>query len=249
MKRHSSSVNEKELIYLEFINRENQFRHHRYDEEMKQYELIKAGDMRSVEESRKLFTTELTGHISEDSVRNFKYLFVASITLATRFAILGGLDEERAYNASDLYVLKVDKCSTIEEIKDLHADMFTFFTQQVAQLDKQSVYSKPISICISYIHTHLHEPILAGDLASLVHLNARYLSTLFKKEMGITISEYIVSKKMEAASNMLKYSDNTYANISSILNFSSQSHFTRTFKKHFGVTPKVYRESSYKVNI
>lgn len=238
-------VNEKALQYLEFINRENQFRHHRYDEEMVQYELLKAGDMRSVEECRRMFTTELTGHISEDPLRNFRYLFVASITLATRFAILGGMDEERAYNTSDLYILKMDECTTIEEIQELNADMFLFFTKEIAEQAKREAYSKPVSLCISYIHTHLHEPILAHDLAELVNLNPNYLSTRFKKEVGVTISAYIMSKKMEAASNMLKYSDYSYAEISSILNFSSQSHFTQAFKRHIGVTPKAYRERNH----
>lgn len=237
-------INEKALRYLEFINRENQFRHHRYDEEMTQYELLKAGDLRSVDESRRMFNLKLTGHMSDDPLRNYRYLFVASITLATRFAIQGGLDEERAYNTSDLYILKMDECSTIEEIQELNADMFLFFTKQIAELDKRSFYSKPVSICVSYIHTHLHEPIPVHELAELVHLNSNYLSTRFKKEVGVTISAYIISKKMEAAGNMLKYSDYSYAEISSILNFSSQSHFTRAFKQHFGVTPKAYREGS-----
>ncbi len=44
---------------------------------------------------------------------------------------------------------------------------------------------------------------------------------------------------------MLKYSDYTYAEISSFLNFSSQSHFIRVFKKQKGITPRQYREKYY----
>ena len=100
---------------------------------------------------------------------------------------------------------------------------------------------------MDHIYHHLHESISMQELAGLTNLSASYLSTLFKKETGITVSDYITSKKMEAASNMLKYSDYTYAEISSFLNFSSQSHFTRVFKKHKGITPKQYREKNYMI--
>lgn len=57
--------------------------------------------------------------VSHDSLRNMKYLFVASITLATRFAITGGMDEETAYNASDLYIQKMDTLTDIEAVQAL----------------------------------------------------------------------------------------------------------------------------------
>lgn len=52
---------------------------------------------------------------------------------------------------------------------------------------------------------------------------------------------------MEAAENMLKFSDYTYAEISSILAFSSQSHFARVFKQRTGYTPKQYRDAYFKI--
>ena len=56
------------------------------------------------------FSSNLPGHISDDPLRNYKYLFAASITLASRSAIAGGMDAERAYNISDLYILKWTPC-------------------------------------------------------------------------------------------------------------------------------------------
>ena len=85
------------------------------------------------------------------------------------------------------------------------------------------------------------------DLAIQTKLNESYLSTLFKKETGTSVSGYILSKRMEAAENMLKFSDYTYAEISSILAFSSQSHFARIFKQQTGYTPKQYRNTYFKI--
>lgn len=243
----SNSVNEKQLRYLEFIHRETSDRHHTHTEDMYQYDLLRMGDPRAVEEGIRMFSSNLPGHISDDPLRNYKYLFVASTTLASRSAIAGGMDAERAYNISDLYILKMDLLQSVDEVKALHADMFAFYTKEMAALDKATVYSKPITQCIDYIYNHLHEPLHVKDLAMQVKLNESYLSTLFKKETKKSVSEFILSKRMEAAQNMLKFSDYTYAEISAILTFSSQSHFTRVFRKQTGYTPKEYRNKFFRI--
>ncbi len=235
-------VDEKKLRYMEFVSREAGWRHHTHAEDTWQFELLQAGDMRAVEEGIIRFRSVNNGHLSDDPVRNRKYLFVASVTQACRAAINGGMDTERAYNASDLFIQKMDTLATEEEICKLQVDMMTFYTREMAELDRKRVYSKPVVICMDYIYNHLHEPIRIQALAEQVDLNASYLSTLFKKEAGCSISDYILSKRMEAARNMLKYSEYSYAEISAILAFSSQSHFSRIFKKEMGYTPKEYRD-------
>lgn len=245
MKKHV--VNEKELRYIEFLNRETDKRHHTSLEDNLQYDLLKAGDLRAIEESEKILYSGLQGKLSDDPVRNARYIFVCGAALASRTAISGGMPSERAFNISDLYIQKMDKLNTVKEIHALQVDMFSLYTHEMAELDKKSVFSKPITLCMDYIYYHLHESIPVQELAKLTKLNGSYLSTLFKKETGITISEYILSKKMEAAGNMLKYSDYSYAEISSFLNFSSQSHFIRVFKKQKGITPRQYREKYYTI--
>lgn len=240
-------VKEKELRYLEYLHREAEYRHHTNAEDMYQYDLLRMGDPRAVKEGVRMFSSNLTGHISDDPLRNYKYLFVAAATLACRSAIAGGMDTERAYNISDLYILKMDALQSVEEVKTLHADMLAFYTKEMAKLDKVNVYSKPIVLCIDYIYNHLHEAIRTEDLAAHTGLNRSYLSTLFKKETGQTVSGYILSKRMEAAKNMLKFSDYSYAEIASILAFSSQSHFIRAFRAQTGYTPKEFRDKYFRI--
>lgn len=155
----NGTVNEKKLRYMEYLHRENSDRHHTHTEDMYQYDLLRMGDPGAVEEGVRMFSSSLPGHISEDPLRNYKYLFVASITLASRSAISGGMDAERAYNISDLYILKMDTLQSIDEVNALHADMFAFYTREMAAMDKVRVYSKPIVLCIDYIYEHLHETI------------------------------------------------------------------------------------------
>lgn len=243
-------VSEKALRYQEYLEREADVRHHTYEEELYQYELLQAGDPRALEEydhSRNA-PDRRSGKVSEDPLRNAKYLAVTSIAASCRAAIRGGMDGARAFAASDLYIRKLDLLETIDAVGSLDREAFAFYLREVQAAVKKRVISRPVAQCLDHIYNHLHRPISLQDLADLTGLSPSYLSTLFKEEMGQPVSDYIMSKKMEAARNMLKYSDESYAEISTILNFSSQSHFIRVFKKYNGDTPKQYRERNYRLS-
>lgn len=242
-------VSEKALRYQEFIDREENIQHYTYEEELHQFDLLRAGDPRALEEHRHAREQGRTGTVSLDPLRNAKYLTVVVIAMACRTAIQAGVESNRAYKISDLYIQKMDLMEDPAEIDRLSDDMFAFYLKEIQALSKRRVFSKPVSICLDYIYNHLHEPVSVHDLADLTDLSPGYLSTLFKGEVGASISEYIMSKKMEAARNMLRYTDYTYAEISAILNFSSQSHFIRVFKaRHGGETPKCFREKNYRLS-
>ncbi|MDD3404378.1 MAG: AraC family transcriptional regulator [Hespellia sp.] len=236
----------KKLYYQQFLRRENSSRHHRYDEELKLYTQIKNGELDQVENIIKLFTSNLSGHLSDNPIRNYKFLFVASITLTTRFCIEGGMDEEEAYTSSDLYIQKLDQCANLPDVVELYRDMIYYFTNRMKVVRKKKITSKPIVLCMDYIYYHLHEKITVADIADHLNLSSNYLCVLFKKETGQTISEYVTGQRMEAAKNMLLYSDLSYAEIASTLSFSTQSYFSYVFKKFYGTTPQKFRYKHYR---
>lgn len=239
---------DKKVVYLEYMNRENSFRHHSYNEEMLQYDYIKKGDLRAVEEARRIFTSDTVGHLSDDPLRNWQYLFICSVTLVTRFAIEGGMAHEKAYTASDLYIKQIDKVRSKEELLDIHRDMVTYYVKQVAKAKKEQVFSKPVVLSMDYIYYHLHETISGRSLAQAAGINSSYLCTLFKKETGRTPFEYITDRRMEAAENMLIYSEYSLSEIAEILIFSSYSHFARVFRAYHNQSPKEYQRTNYRHN-
>ena len=78
--------------------------------------------------------------------------------------------------------------------------------------------------------------------AEAAGISASYLSRLFKKETGILFVDYIQKERIEAACNMLTYSDYTAAQISEYLCFSTQSYFIKIFRKYTGTTPAKYKK-------
>ncbi|MCR5297004.1 MAG: AraC family transcriptional regulator [Clostridiales bacterium] len=236
---------DRQVAYLAYLNRENEFQHHGYSEEMKQYTLMQAGDPAAVEESQRMMRKMLPVGLSTDPLRNAQYLFVANITIATRFAIEGGLDAETAYNISDMYIRKLDPCRDPEEVMDLHREMFSYFTARMAETDRKKTYIRPIAECVEYIEAHLHLPLRIEELAEHVRLSTSYLSVLFRRETGMAFSDYVLARRIETAQNMMLYSDYSSTEISEILAFSSQSYFIRCFRKRTGMTPKEYRQKHY----
>lgn len=238
---------QKELFYKEFVQRENEFLRAPYNPEIEFYATIKAGDVEKVKELCKdaLVDKPGLGKLSEDPLQNLKFHFVVTTALVARYCIQGGMDLSAAYSLSDFYIQKADRCKKTSEISALHPVMCIDYAKRMRSLRKNAICSKQVAQCIDYIYDHLHARITVEELAEHVKLNTSYLSRLFKKEVGTSISEYIRRQKLETAKNMLVYSDYRPAQIASTLAFPSQSYFTEIFHKYTGLTPKEYRKQNF----
>ncbi|MGN0155528.1 MAG: helix-turn-helix transcriptional regulator [Lachnospiraceae bacterium] len=238
----------KELFYREFVRRENDILRAPYNPELEFYSAIKSGNVAKIhllcQES--LLEKSGLGTLSANPLQDIKYHFAITAALAARYCIEGGMELSMAYNLSDFYIQKADQCKTLKEVADLHPVMCEDYTKRMKNLKKQKICSKQIAECIDYIYDHLHTRITIETLADHVNLNPSYLSRLFKRETGTTISSYIQSKKIETAQNMLIYSNYTLAQISITLAFSSQSYFTEVFRKQTGLTPAQYRTQHFR---
>ncbi len=237
----------KEMFYKEYIQREDEFVRAPYNPEIEFYSTIKAGDVIKTKELCKdrLVDKPGLGRLSPDPLQNLKYHFVITTALVARYCIQGGMDLSAAYGLSDFYIQKADKCKKPNEVSKLHPVMCLDYAKRMRNLRKNTVCSLQISKCIDYIYDHLHARITVEELAEYVDLNPNYLSRLFKKEIGTTISEYIRRQKLETAKNMLLYSEYKPGEIALILAFPSQSYFSEKFKKHTGLTPKEYRKQYF----
>ncbi len=230
-----------------FEKRETGFSHAPFEREMAFYESVRSGSLETV---KTLFTPlggEGFGKLSQDPLQNLKYHLVVSIAMITRFCINGGLTPEEAYSMSDVYIRQTDQCKSREEINDVHYRMTIEFTKRMRHITNGHIYSKTMTLILDYISDHLHEKILIEDISAFVSCSTPYISRLFRSEMGVTLSEYIMQKKIESAANMLQFSNFSALEISSYLHFSSQSYFIKQFRKYIGITPKEYRKRFYTV--
>ena len=78
----------------------------------------------------------------------------------------------------------------------------------------------------------------------MLNVNASYLSKLFKKETGITLTEYVAKKRIEQAAFLLTSTNLQIQTVAQNCGIYDVNYFTKLFKKHTGKTPKEYREST-----
>lgn len=238
-----------EWVIKDLRDNEENIQHRPPNAEYSFYEAVRSGDMEAVEENLKkkdFINPKGMGILSKNSVRNIRYHFVVATSMITRFCISGGLEPELAYRLSDFYIMKMDACNDIEEINKVHASMARDFTGKMIVQKKQSVLSKPVSICVDYIYSHINERLTVEVLAEVTGLSPSYLSRLFKQTLGVSISDYIREKKIEKAQHLLRFSEYSLVEISNYLAFSSQSHFIQVFENFVGISPKKYRDSFFK---
>ena len=223
----------------------NNTAHSSYEKEVAFYESVRTGNY----EMAKLLATPLCsegfGILSKDPLRNIKYHLVVSIAMITRFCIEGGMPSEDAYNLSDMFINQTDEAQSIDEVHKLHQDVIEQYCNAMYEIRLRGIYSLQIVKAIDYVKGHVAEKIGINQIAEYLRISVPYLSRLFKAETGENISEYIIKRKIETALIMLKYSEKSIAEISSYLNFSSQSYFTKVFRKYVGYTPKEYKNSNF----
>lgn len=223
----------------------NNMAHSSYDKEIAFYESVRTGNYEMAKHLSEPLCGEGFGILSKDPLRNIKYHLVVSIAMITRFCIEGGMPSEDAYTLSDKLINETDEAKTIDEVHKLHESTIEQFCNAMYEIRLRGVYSLQIVKAIDFVKGHVAEKIGINEIAEYLDISVPYLSRLFKAETGENISEYIVKRKIETALIMLKYSNKSIAEISAYLNFSSQSYFTKVFRKYAGFTPKEYKNSNF----
>lgn len=97
---------------------------------------------------------------------------------------------------------------------------------------------------MSFIQEHLQSKLSRQEVAEQVHLNPEYLSKLFRKEMGLSLKDYILTEKMKQAASLLTDSNLPIGLIASKVGFDNFSHFSRTFQNYYKMPPKDYRQQN-----
>ncbi len=231
-----------------FNNEENDLCHTPYIQEKAILECVTKGDVNALERTYYSLPKTVYGKMTS-SPSLLKLMFYAGIsntTLVTRYAIEGGLDEETAFSLSDIYIREMENCTTLEALDNLNKQMAVDFTRRVALVKKEAknYYSPAITYVIQYVYHGRNKVLSLSHLASLVNLTPKYLSALFHKETGQTLTAFINYVLIEKAQNLLIHTDYTLDEISNYLNFSSQSYFITIFKKIVHVTPGQYRKDN-----
>lgn len=105
--------------------------------------------------------------------------------------------------------------------------------------------NKLICDILFYIDKNINNKINIQDIADIFFFNRFYIMKLFKKELGISINNYINLKRILNSLSDIKNTDDSYLTIALNNGFNSLEYFSETFKLIIGVSPRVYKKFTY----
>ena len=122
-------------------------------------------------------------------------------------------------------------------------------------IDKDDLYkekhdenSELITSITEYIDYNYSKPISLDEISSLTHYNKSYLSSLFKKKIGITIFEYLKNVRLQHCLHELKTTNKTIVDIALSNGFANIQSFNKLFKEIYQMTPVQYRKNKINMN-
>jgi AraC-like DNA-binding protein len=209
--------------------------------ELMYFDMIRRGDVESLKSKPSTSTLDDIGRFAHKKIKFYEYMVCTSICLSCRAAIEGGVTPEAAYLMSDVFLQRLEACTSVEGMLALHTEVKFGYAQKVNEEKAKQSKNIHVEKCKAYISNNLNVPFTLEDLAKELGVNKTYLSRRFSQEEGIGIKQFARVARIHAAANMLKFSDLDIQTIATYLCFTSQSHFGSAFKEILGVTPLVYR--------
>lgn len=94
---------------------------------------------------------------------------------------------------------------------------------------------------IRYVDEHYMEEVTLEKIAKKVYVSPKYFSTVFKRDIGISFSEYLLSRRIQKAVEYIMDSEYKMYEIGEMIGYKSERQFFRVFKKYTGCTPTEYR--------
>lgn len=134
-----------------------------------------------------------------------------------------------------------------EVLFDIVHNMLLFCYRLCDQVEKEEFTYNSILIkkAIQYINEHYSTPITLEEISAYVNRNNQYFSSMFKKQMGCTYTEYLQMKRIKEAQSLLKGSTMTISEIAEQVGFTDPSYFSRVFKKIMGYSPRLWKTNNY----
>ncbi len=118
--------------------------------------------------------------------------------------------------------------------------LFAYLYCHLADMNPE--YANPhIQSMKAYISKHLSEKLTLHEIAASVHLTPEYCCTLFKKQTGTTIFDYILHQRIDAARRLITLGDLPLQRVAIEVGLPDYNYFSRAFKRLAGVTPSAYK--------
>lgn len=177
-----------------------------------------------------------------DPIRNAKNYCIIMNTLLRKAAEQGGVHPVYLDSQSSLFATEIEQLPSLDRVEGLMAEMIRAYCRLVRNHSVKN-YSPPIQKIITVIDSDLTADLSLHNFARILNVSSSYLSTLFKKETGQTLTEYINTRRIKYASHLLGSTKLQIQTIAQHCGIVDVQYFSKVFKRLTGKTPKEYRDA------
>lgn len=214
----------------------------RYAKENKLMQAVSQGQTHKAEILVSNFTALQMERRVPSPLRSMKNYMIILNTLLRKSAEMGAVHPLHIDSLSSRFARKIEMAASPKAIDALQREMVHKYCLLVKNHSLRG-YSLLIRKVITQIDADLTADLSLRAQAEFLNVNSSYLSTLFKKETGSTLTEYVNRKRIEYAIFLLNTSSLQIQTIAQYCGIPDVNYFAKTFKKHVGQTPKEYRDS------
>lgn len=216
----------------------------RYAYENEMMNLVSLGLSRRTELMLRSFSQHTIEQRTADPVRNLKNYAIISNTLMRKAAERGGVHPVYLDRTSSVFAKRVETITDFSTASSLLIDMARSYCRLVRKHASNN-YSPFIQKTVTYIDANISGDLSLRTLAALQNLNASYLSALFHKETGKTVTDYVNARRMDSAAKLLRTTQLQIQTIAGHCGINDSNYFSKTFKKYYGISPLQFREQNH----
>ena len=180
---------------------------------------------------------------SDDPLRDFKNSILITNTLF-RKAIEGNyVHPIYIHESSSFFGTKIEKAKTMDELIGIIRDMVHVYCQLVRECSL-AAYTPVIRKALLFIDFNLASPISTKEIARYQFISPNYLSTRFKQEVGVSVSDYLLNRRVRLACQLLSTAHLSIQEIAAKTGMGDASYFSKQFKRVMGISPMRYKKNS-----
>lgn len=215
----------------------------RYGYEAELMEAVAKGQTHKADLLLSNFSTFSFEQRLSDPVRNAKNYCIIMNTLLRKAAQQGGVHPLYLDSTSSAFAHRIEQVEHPDSIPPLMSEMFRAYCRLVRN-HTLSGYSPLVRKAITYIDADLAGALQLQALAKLLNVSSSYLSALFRKEVGQTLTEFVTQRRMTHAQHLLRNTHLQVQTIAQHCGMEDVQYFSKLFKRSTGLTPRQFRENS-----
>lgn len=234
----------KKFLESRIQNRTDNFIHPPYELEQQLLDAVSLGNQKIAEDTLKKINQLDRAILATNPIRSRRNALIAICTLFTRAIIKGGVYPEVAFEVSDASINEIENLHDFEALDRFEFDMLYHFIETLNEHKNttNNHYSSPVKLAITYIYDNILNELSLDIISKQVYVHPNYLSYLFKKEVGTSITDFINNKRLEESKYFLVHTNTSISHIALLFKFCNQSYYTSLFKSYTGMTPKEFRQ-------